>query len=223
MHHEVARHEDASKLARCPARFLHARRFGLLASTAIGLCLQSLPAAAACSFVPTAGDDIYLCDSGTSAGFTDLGGNNRLTLPAGGTGTITSAITFGAGTDTVEIYSGTISANLQQGAGSDSFTMTGGTLQSLNQGDNLDTFFMSGGHIVGFFDDGDSAVMTGGRIGRVNMLLDDNLFDMPGGTIDNNLVAGFGNDAIILSGGTIGGNISVSGGTDSVIVTGGWG
>lgn len=59
--------------------------------------------------------------------------------------------------------------------------------------------------------------MTGGRIGRVNMLLDDNLFDMSGGTIDNNLVAGFGNDTIILSGG----NISVSGGTDSVTVTGG--
>lgn len=172
-----------------------------MASTAIGLYLQSLPAAAACSFVPTAGDDIYLCDSGTSAGFTDLGGNNTLSLPVGGTGTITSAVTFGAG--------------------SDSFTMTSGTLQSLNQGDNLDTFFMSGGHIVGFFDDGDSAVMTGGRIGRVNMLLDDNLFDMSGGTIDNNLVAGFGNDTIILSGGTIGGNISVSGGTDSVTLTGG--
>lgn len=132
---------------------------------------------------------------------TDLGGNNTLSLPVGGTGTITSAVTFGAG--------------------SDSFTMTSGTLQSLNQGDNLDTFFMSGGHIVGFFDDGDSAVMTGGRIGRVNMLLDDNLFDMSGGTIDNNLVVGFGNDTIILSGGTIGGNISVSGGTDSVTLTGG--
>ncbi|WP_065373442.1 autotransporter outer membrane beta-barrel domain-containing protein [Ensifer adhaerens] len=221
MHHEVARHEDASKSDCCPARFLPARRLGFLASTAIGLCLQSLPAAAACSFVPTAGDDIYLCDSGTSAGFTDLGGNNTLSLPVGGTGTITSAVTFGAGSDTVEIHSGTISANLQQGAGSDSFTMTSGTLQSLNQGDNLDTFFMSGGHIVGFFDDGDSAVMTGGRIGRVNMLLDDNLFDMSGGTIDNNLVAGFGNDTIILSGGMIGGNISVSGGTDSVTVTGG--
>ncbi|OCP00229.1 autotransporter outer membrane beta-barrel domain-containing protein [Ensifer sp. LC13] len=202
-------------------RLFSTRQLALLASTAVGLCLQSLPAAAACTFVPTAGDDIYVCDSGTSAGFTDLGGNNTLTLPAGGTGTITSAITFGAGVDTVEIHSGAISANLQQGDGRDSFTMTGGTLQSLNQGTGLDTFFMSGGHIVGFFDDGDSAVMTGGRIGRVNMLLDDNLFAMSGGTIDNNLVTGFGNDTIILSGGSIGGNISVSGGTDSVTVTGG--
>lgn len=44
---------------------------------------------------------------------------------------------------------------------------------------------------------------------------------MSGGTIDRNLVTGFGNDTIILSEGTIGGNISVSGGTDSVTVTGG--
>ena len=63
--------------------------------------------------------------------------------------------------------------------------------------------------------------MTGGRIGRVDMKLDNNLFDMSGGTIDGNLVAGFGNDTIILSDGLIGGNISVSGGTDRVTVTGG--
>jgi outer membrane autotransporter protein len=80
---------------------------------------------------------------------------------------------------------------------------------------------MSDGRIVDFFEDGDSAVMTGGRIGRVNMELDDNLFDMSGGTIDKNLITGFGNDTIIVSGGTIGGNISVSGGADSVTVTGG--
>ena len=99
--------------------------------------------------------------------------------------------------------------------------MTGGVIQSLSQGDNLDTFSMSNGRIIDFFEDGDHAVMTGGRIGRVNMKLDDNFFDMSGGMIDRNLVAGFGNDTIILSNGTIGGNISVSGGTDSVTVTGG--
>jgi autotransporter family porin len=44
---------------------------------------------------------------------------------------------------------------------------------------------------------------------------------MSGGTIDGNLVTGFGNDTIILSDGSIGGNISVSGGTDSVTITGG--
>ncbi|CAN7601519.1 autotransporter outer membrane beta-barrel domain-containing protein [Ensifer adhaerens] len=193
-----------------------------MASTALGLILiQDVTANAACTFAPTAGDDVYVCDSGTSGSLSDLGGNNSLTLPAGGTGTINGTVTFGPGADTVAIHSGTITGNLQQGDGIDDFTISAGVLQSLNQGGGFDTFFMSGGRIVNFFDDGDHAVMTGGRIGRVNMLLADNVFDMSGGAIDNNLVTGFGNDTIILSGGTIGGNISVSGGTDNVTVTGG--
>lgn len=80
---------------------------------------------------------------------------------------------------------------------------------------------MTGGQIIGGFDDGDYAEMTGGRIGRVNMKLENNTFDMSGGTIDGNLVTGFGNDTIILSEGYIGGNISVSGGDDSITITGG--
>ncbi|UXN72747.1 hypothetical protein N8D56_16315 [Devosia sp. A8/3-2] len=63
-------------------------------------------ATAACVFVVTAGDDTYVCDSGTSAGFFDPDGNNSLTLPAGGTGVITSTVSFGAGADTVVIRSG---------------------------------------------------------------------------------------------------------------------
>lgn len=203
------------------------------------------PAQAACSFGPPAGDTNYSCDSGTSAGgLTDTDGNNTLILPLGGTGTVDGNVIFGVGIDTIEMHSGTINGsvnqgnepdqgdsfiisggivtgNVQQGSGRDDFQMTGGEILSLSQGDNLDTFFMSGGRIIDFFDDGDYAEMTGGRIGRVNMKLDDNVFDMSGGTIDKNLVTGFGNDTIILSGGTIGGNISVSGGTDSVTVTGG--
>ncbi len=80
---------------------------------------------------------------------------------------------------------------------------------------------MSGGRIVDAFDDGDYAVMTDGRIGRVNLKLDNNYFNMSGGTIDRNLIAGLGNDTIIVSGGMIGGNISISSGTDSVTMTGG--
>lgn len=114
----------------------------------------------------------------------------------------------------------TLGAQVQT-SGIDDFRMTGGTIQSLAQGDGLDTFFMSQGWIINFFEDGDFAIFTGGRIGRVNMKLDDNTFDMSGGTIDGNLVTGFGNDTIILSGGTIGGNISTSGGTDTFTITGG--
>ena len=202
----------------------------------------ALPAQAACLFSPLAGDDTFICDSGSSVGsLTDLGGNNTLILPVNGTGIINGDVTFGVGDDRIEVHSGTITGsvdqgggadvfvisggsvagNVQQGSGIDDFQMTGGEIGSLNQGDGLDTFFMSDGRIVDAFDDGDHAVMTGGRIGRVNMKLDDNYFDMSGGTIDRNLVTGFGNDTIILSNGTIGGNINVSGGTDSITITGG--
>lgn len=43
---------------------------------------------AACALTPGPGNDTFICDSGSSAGLSDLLGNNSLTLPAGGTGTI---------------------------------------------------------------------------------------------------------------------------------------
>ncbi|HET6526397.1 autotransporter outer membrane beta-barrel domain-containing protein [Sphingopyxis sp.] len=214
----------------------------LLSSVAVLALGQASPALAQCVFTPTAGDDVHICESGTSVGgLDDPGGNNQLTLPAGGTGTIAGDVSFGGGADIIVIDSGriegavdqgngndsfsisagTVTGQVQQGEGIDDFVMTGGEVGTLNQGGSMDTFLMTGGRIVDAFDDGDTARMTGGRIGRVNMKLADNLFDMSGGVIDRNLVAGFGNDTIILSGGTIGGNISVSGGTDSVTITGG--
>lgn len=111
---------------------------------------------------------------------------------------------------------------MTQGSGRDDFVMTGGTVGALQQGDNIDTFRMSGGRIIGAFEDGDQAWMTGGRIGRVNMKLDKNLWDQSGGTVDGNVVTGFDTDTIIISGTAyIGGNISVSGGADSVTITDG--
>lgn len=211
-------------------------------AVSIGLCLGwTPPLQAACTLIPTAGSDNFVCDSGSSGPLTDLNGNNTLTFPANGTGTINGNVTFGAGNDTVNMNSGTLAGALSQGDGADTlnisagqitgavdqgngidnFTMSGGTLQSLAQGDSRDFFLMTGGRIIGAFEDGDTAKMTGGRIGRVDMKLDNNLFDMSGGLIDGNLVTGFGKDTIIVSGGKIGGNISVSGGDDSVTVTGG--
>ncbi|URQ75393.1 MAG: autotransporter outer membrane beta-barrel domain-containing protein [Candidatus Ochrobactrum gambitense] len=218
----------------------------LLSTTALFtvgvVLLHTGSAQAACSFSPTAGDDVFICDSGASAGgLTDTTGNNTLLLPEGGTGTVNGNVTFGAGTDRIEVHSGSIvgnvdqgsgadafvitggsvTGNVQQGAGIDDFQMTGGQIESLNQGDARDTFFMSGGRIVDAFEDGDYAVMTGGQIGRVDMKLDKNYFNMSGGIIDRNLVTGFDTDTIIISNGSIGGNISVSGGADSVTITGG--
>ncbi|MDO4238261.1 pertactin-like passenger domain-containing protein, partial [Pseudomonas sp.] len=181
------------------------------------------PAHAACAFSPGPGDDTFVCDSGTStAGLTDLQGNNRLTLPAGGTGTINGPVTFGAGEDHILIDAGSILGAVQQGPGIDDFVMNGGRIASLAQGDGLDTFLMTGGVIEREFVDGDVARQTGGTIGRVDMKLDDNVYEMTGGEILGNLVTGFGKDRVDISGtGSVGGNISTSGGDDIITVSGG--
>ena len=144
-------------------------------------------------------------------------GNDALVIRDG----VIDSVDQGDGQDSLEISGGSVTGTVQQGNGIDTLLMTGGTLGALLQGDGLDRFRMTGGQIVGAFDDGDYGEMTGGRIGRVNMKLEDNTFLMSGGTIDGNLVTGFGNDTIVLSDGYIGGNISVSGGNDSVTITGG--
>ena len=231
-------------------------RTGLLTA----LVLPCGQAQSDCTFAPATGDDAYSCDSATAPGLSDLLGNNRLTLPPGGTGTITGPVAFGPGQDallmqsgtlggavsmgagadnvligngqmlslaqgdgpdTLEITGGTLTGAVTQGSGLDSFIIRGGQILSLSQGDGLDTFLMTGGTIVGAFEDGDIARMSGGTVGRVDMKLDNNLFELSGGRINGNLVAGFGNDTIAVSEGSIGGSISVSGGTDQVTVSGG--
>ena len=186
-----------------------------------------------------AGNDVAILRAGGSiAGALAQGvGNDRLEMLGGsvagpatqgdgddvlllGSGTLAS-VDQGAGQDQMSVTGGTVTGTVQQGGGTDTFSISDGTLGALLQGDGSDRFVMSGGRIIGGFDDGDYAQMTGGRIGRVNMKLEDNTFDMSGGTIDGNLVAGFGNDTIILTDGYIGGNISVSGGDDSLTVSGG--
>ncbi|MNM71961.1 Outer membrane protein IcsA autotransporter precursor [compost metagenome] len=136
-------------------------------------------------------------------------------------GTVAGTVNQGDGADSFTISAGQVTGAVSQGNGIDNFVMSGGTLQSLAQGDGRDTFLMTGGTIVGAFEDGDVARMTSGSIGRVDMKLDNNLFEMSGGQILRNLVTGLGTDTIIVSGGSIGGNISVSNGNDSITVTGG--
>jgi outer membrane autotransporter protein len=205
------------------------------------LLLRVTETQAACTLTAGAGNDFNICDSSISSGLTDLNGNNTLTFPPGGSGIIAGNVLFGAaadsiemnsgsiqgtvnqgaGEDTLTIRSGTITGAIQQGSGIDRFVMSGGTVLSLSQGDGRDTFSMTGGTITGAFEDGDIAAMSGGGIGRVDMKLDDNIFNLSGGRIVGNLVTGFGRDSIIVSGGSIGGNISVSGGNDSLGISGG--
>lgn len=195
----------------------------------------------ACSLTPTAGNDLYICDSGASGPLDDPAGDNTLLFPAAGSGSITGNVGFGAGQDLVDMASGTVTGNVlqadggdrfvfsagsitgdvSQGSGIDTFEMSGGSLRSLFQGDGLDRFTMSAGTISNAFEDGDNASMSGGTIGRVDMKLDDNFFDLSGGRIIGNLVTGFGRDTVIVRGGSIGGAVSVSGGDDQVTLSGG--
>ncbi|MFK3815035.1 autotransporter outer membrane beta-barrel domain-containing protein [Pseudomonas sp. NPDC089407] len=127
------------------------------------------------------------------------------------------------------ILNGGAVQSLQQGDGEDTFTMSGGTLGSLNQGGHMDTFTMTGGTITGAFEDGDTAWFKGGSIGRVDLKLADNFFEMSEDTkttgtqttVIGNVVSGLGNDTIIVTGGTIGGDISTSSGVDKITISGG--
>lgn len=222
-------------------RFLPQYRYSTCA-VSIWLCINGTsPAQAACSFTPSPGNDSFLCDSGSGGALTDLTGDNSLAFPATGNGTLNGNVTFGVGNDTLQMDSGTITGALDlgdgsdrvsinggliggavsQGNGVDDFRMSSGVIQSLAQGDGRDSFLMTGGTIIGAFEDGDIARMSDGAIGRVDMKLDNNLFDLSGGQILGNLVTGFGADTIIISGGRVGGNVSVSGGNDTFTLTGG--
>lgn len=163
-----------------------------------------------------AGDSV-LVNRGTISGRTGVqfdSGNDRLDMQAGsisggvlqgdgndvlllGNGTIDS-VDQGSGDDQMTVTGGTVTGLVAQGSGRDDFVMSGGTIGALQQGDNIDTFRMSGGRIIGAFEDGDQAWMTAGRIGRVNMKLDKNLWDQSGGTVDGNVVTGFDTDTIII-------------------------
>ncbi|HDS1031813.1 TPA: autotransporter outer membrane beta-barrel domain-containing protein, partial [Stenotrophomonas maltophilia] len=166
-----------------------------------------------------AGNDRLEMLGGSISGGVLQGDGNDVLLLSDGT---LDSVDQGNGADQMTVSGGSVTGLVAQGSGADDFLMTGGTVGALQQGDNIDTFRMSGGRIIGAFEDGDQAWMTGGRIGRVNMKLDRNLWDQSGGTVDGNVVTGFDTDTIIISGTAyIGGNISVSGGNDSVTITDG--
>ena len=97
------------------------------------LFLFAAPAQAACDLSPTAGNSVYICDSGNDPdGLIDTDGTNNLTMAAPG-GPVTGNVTFGNFVDTVTIDAGTISGTVSQGSGLDVFIMTGGQIGALQQ------------------------------------------------------------------------------------------
>ncbi len=197
-------------------------RIGWLASTAMVLLGSTQAGLAACDLTPTAGNSIYVCDSGASGGLTDTDGTNTLTMPGGGSGVISGDVVFGNFVDRFEIHSGKIDGAVNQSGGADVFIMTGGVINSLNQGSALDTATISGGRIVGEFFAGDFVTMTGGQIGNVNLEQASNEMRMSGGTVDTTITATTGNDLLEISGtATVGTFINLGNGNDRAFVSGG--
>lgn len=119
-------------------------------------------------------------------------------------GTINGDINQGAGHDRLELNGRTVNGTIFQGAGVDTFIMTGGVVQRVEQGSELDTATVSGGRIIGQFFAGDFFTMTGGQIGEVNLEQANNEMRMSGGVVDRFVIATLGGDLLILSGGSIG-------------------
>lgn len=215
-----------------------------LVTAAGGTLFSSSSAVAACG--PAAGtSDIYICDSGTMAGgLTDTVGDNSLSFPDGGTGTIDGDVVFGSGADRLDMRSGRVTGDFDQGGGIDIFEMSGGVIDgavnqgggedifrmsggqigALNQSGDLDEFYMTGGWIVGNFNAGDYGEMSGGRIGSVSLVGSSNTFLMSGGSIDGNLTATGGRgdiNTLTITDGDIGGRIGTNNAHDHVTITGG--
>lgn len=211
-------------------------------NTTAGNDTSTCDSGAAPGFTDTAGNNtLNLSGSGTLNGAVTFGAGNDSVEINGATAAINGALDQGDGANIFRLTLGTVGAVTQgdgadlaqisggqagaiiQGGGVDNFVMSAGTIESLAQGDGHDTFTMTGGTVKGAFEDGDQALMTGGTLGRVDMKLDNNVFDMRGGTIVGNLVTGLGRDTILVSGTSIiGGNISTSAGVDLIRVSGGW-
>lgn len=171
------------------------------------------------------GNNILNIVSGTYTGLPNSfeiqgDGNNTITMTGG---SVSGGILTGNGQDHFDMRGGTVSGHINQGVGGsvDTFTMSGGTVGSLEQGGGLDTFMMTGGTILGAFTEGDFITVTGGSIGSVNMTIGNNVFTMSGGQIVGDVIGGGDNDTFSLSGGAVGGNVNLGNGSNRLTVSGG--
>ncbi|MDZ5435907.1 autotransporter outer membrane beta-barrel domain-containing protein [Pseudomonas fluorescens] len=159
---------------------------------------------AACTLVPTAGDDTFTCDSGTSPGLTDTGGNNSLSFPVAGTGIINGDVTFGAGADLLQMSSGTITGPVDMGDGANIAQLFNGTITgSFRQGDGNDTAQVSGASLTTFTQGAgnDSFTISGGSVRSLDQGDGGDTFTMSAGTITDVLENG---EQALISEGSIG-------------------
>ncbi|WP_095194121.1 autotransporter outer membrane beta-barrel domain-containing protein [Pseudomonas sp. Irchel 3A7] len=152
----------------------------------LALICWPLTTHAACTLVPTAGDDTFTCDSGTSPGLTDTGGNNSLSFPAAGTGIINDDVTFGPGADLLHMSSGTIAGSVDMGDGANIAQLFNGTITgSFRQGDGNDTAQVSGASLTTFTQGtgNDSFTISGGSVRSLDQGDGGDSFTMSAGTI----------------------------------------
>lgn len=192
-------------------------------------------AEAACSGLPaTPGNDTIACDAtapATTPFFNTGAGNDSIVITGG---TITAnpgdvepggigqvSIRQEAGADRLEISAGTVDGAVVQGNDVDTFIMSGGQINALTQGSGLDFATISGGRIVGLFFAGDDVTMSGGQVGTMDLEQANNILRLSGGQIDTDVLAQQGRDTLIMSGGTIGGTVNFRNGDNNFTITGG--
>jgi autotransporter family porin len=160
---------------------------------------------------------------------------NRGTI-AGATG-----VAFAAGNDRLEMLAGSIDGAVTSGAGNDTLIVSGGQLDTVDQGDGDDRFQISGGGVTGNVQqgaDGDEFLMTGGQIGSLSQGDSRDTFVMNAGRIvgvfedgDTATMTGgrigrvdmkLDDNLFDMSGGTIDGNLIAGFGDDTILLSDGY-
>jgi outer membrane autotransporter protein len=157
-----------------------------------------------CTLVPTAGDDSFTCSSGTGSGLSDTGGNNSLTFPQGGTGTLNGNVTFGAGNDLVHLSSGSVIGAVDMGDGANILQLFNGAISGpIRQGDGTNIVQVSGGSATTFTQGAgnDSFTISGGTITSLSQGAGHDVFTMSTGTITGSVED---SEQALMSGGSIG-------------------
>ncbi|MGE8338143.1 autotransporter outer membrane beta-barrel domain-containing protein [Pseudomonas laurylsulfatiphila] len=157
-----------------------------------------------CTLVPTAGDDSFTCSSSTGSGLADPSGNNSLTFPQNGTGTINGNVTFGAGNDLVQMSSGSIIGAVDMGGGANILQLFNGAISgSVHQGDGNNIVQVSGGSATTFTQGAgnDSFTISGGNITSLSQGAGHDIFKMSTGAITGSVEDG---EEALMSGGSIG-------------------
>ncbi|KJK14424.1 autotransporter [Pseudomonas sp. 2(2015)] len=119
------------------------------------------------------------------------------------------------------VVDGDVFGDIVQTPQADTLTMSGGTVQSLDQGDGRDLLIMTGGHIVGTFANGNSVALRGGRIGRIELQPGNGDVALTSGSIDGDLITGDGHDFLVFRGTVLGGNLITGKGIDLISFEGG--